>query len=66
MNEPFLFDSTSQKEYIQVDYLLTLLRTLQYERYFSPNDEKEYVCVENIINNIQHCLDCYNEGGYDI
>lgn len=66
MGEPFIFDFVYKKDYIQVDYLITMLRTLQYERYATPDYEKEYVCIEGVIDGIQHALECYNEGGYDV
>ena len=66
MGEPFIFDFVYKKDYIQIDYLITMLRTLQYERYATPDYEKEYVCIECVIDGIQHALECYNEGGYDV
>lgn len=61
-----ILDPVCQKEYIQVDYLINMLRTLQYERYATPDYEKEYVCIESVIDGIQHAIECYNEGGYDV
>ena len=66
MGEPFIVDFVCKKDYIQIDYLITMLRTLQYERYATPDHEKEYVCIETVIDGIQRALECYNEGGYDV
>lgn len=66
MGEPFIVDFVCKKDYIQIDYLITMLRTLQYERYATPDHEKEYVCIEGVIDGVQHALECYNEGGYDV
>lgn len=64
--EMVILDPVCQKEYIQVDYLINMLRTLQYERYSIPDYEKEYVCIEGVIDGIQHAIECYNEGGYNV
>ena len=64
--EMVISDPVCQKEYIQVDYLINMLRTLQYERYATQTYEKEYICIESVIDGIQHAIECYNEGGYDI
>lgn len=61
-----IFDPISQKEYIQVDHLINMLRILQYERYATQAYEKEYACIESVIDGIQHAIECYNEGGYDV
>ena len=36
--------------YVDVPYLIKLLRNLQNGRYSTADCEKEYVCVENIID----------------
>lgn len=66
MNKLTLHDAETNEEFINVSHLITLLRTLQYEKYSSPDCEKEYICIEGVIEGINRAIECYNEGGYDV
>lgn len=66
MNKLTLHDAETNEEFINVNHLITLLRTLQYEKYSLPDYEREYICVEGVIDGINRAIECYNEGGYDV
>lgn len=59
------YDQKTDSIYIEKDYLINLLRTLQYERYPYTETEKEYVCIEGVIDSITNMVNCYFEGGPD-
>lgn len=51
--------------YIKVSSLISMLRTLQYERYATPSMDREYVCVEGVIDSINTLTERFCEGGLE-
>lgn len=41
--------TVNDKHYLDLDYIVRLLRDMQNGRYATVECEKEYVCIENIV-----------------
>lgn len=49
--------------YININYLISGLRDIQNGRYCTPECEKEYICIENVIDYLNTTASSFLHGG---
>ena len=52
-----------EKPFMDVEYLIRGLRDIQNGRYATSEFEREYICIENVINYIESTTGFFLRGG---